>query len=134
LGLFALRLAIPGYLIHSTTKINGIGMRVSHGCIRMYPADIEEFFAMVRVDTPVNIVNQPVKVGWHRNTLYLEAHPPLEELPMNYEQRLYTALSLIEQASGGKMPVVKGSVLRLALENMTGLPVAIYERPAGQAQ
>lgn len=133
LGLFAFRLGIPGYLIHSTNKTNGVGMRVSHGCIRMYPADIEQFFPMVKVGTPVHIVNQPIKVGWYHDTLYLEAYPQMEETPATYEQRLHSALSLIEQANGGKMPVIKGSVLKLAMEKATGIPVAIYERPANTA-
>lgn len=129
LGLYAFRLGIPGYLIHSTNKTNGVGMRVSHGCIRMYPADIEEFFPMVKVGTQVNIVNQPIKVGWYHDTLYMEVYPEMEETPATYEQRLHSALDLIEQANGGKMPVIKGSVLRLALEKATGIPVAVYERP-----
>lgn len=41
LGRYAMRLGIPGYLIHSTNKPYGVGMRVTHGCIRMYPEDIE---------------------------------------------------------------------------------------------
>lgn len=129
LGLFAFRLGIPGYLIHSTNVVNGVGMRVSHGCIRMYPADIEEFFPMVAVGTPVNIVNQPIKVGWYHDTLYMETYPQMEEYPASYEQRLNTALNLIEQANGGKMPVIKGAVLKLAVEKASGIPVAIYERP-----
>ncbi|MGR8930939.1 MAG: L,D-transpeptidase family protein [Gammaproteobacteria bacterium] len=133
LGLFAFRLGIPGYLIHSTQKTNGIGMRVSHGCMRMYPADIEQFFPTVKVGTQVNIVNQPVKVGWYRDTLYMEVYPDLEETPQTYEQRIESALNLIEQANGGKMPVIKGSVLKLALQNPSGLPIAIYERPATPA-
>ena len=134
LGLFAFRLGIPGYLIHSTTKTNGIGMRVSHGCMRMYPADIEQFFPTVKVGTQVNIVNQSIKVGWYHDTLYMESYPEMEETPATYEQRLHRALSLIEQANGGQMPVVKGSILKLALEKPTGIPVAIYERPASTAQ
>lgn len=130
LGLFAFRLGIPGYLIHSTNKTNGVGMRVSHGCIRMYPADIEQFFPMVKVGTQVNIVNQPIKVGWYHDTLYMEVFPEMEETPASYEQRLHSALNLIEQANGGQMPVVKGSVLKLAVEKATGIPVAIYERPS----
>lgn len=130
LGLFAFRLGIPGYLIHSTNKTNGVGMRVSHGCIRMYPADIEQFFPMVKVGTSVNIVNQPIKVGWYRDTLYMEVYPQMEETPATYEQRLHSALSLIEQANGGQMPVIKGSVLKLALEKPSGIPVAVYERPS----
>lgn len=130
LGLFAFRLGIPGYLIHSTQKTNGIGMRVSHGCMRMYPEDIEQFFPMVKVGTSVNIVNQPIKVGWYHDTLYLEVYPELEETPATYEQRLHSALNLIEQSNGGQMPIIKGSVLKLAIEKATGIPVAVYERPS----
>ncbi|QWF70926.1 L,D-transpeptidase family protein [Methylomonas paludis] len=129
LGLFAFRLGIPGYLIHSTNKVNGVGMRVSHGCIRMYPADIEQFFPMVKVGTQVNIVNQPIKVGWYHDTLYLEAYPEMEETPTSFEQRLHSALDIIERANGGKMPVIKGSILKAALEKQSGTPIALYQRP-----
>lgn len=134
LGLFAFRLGIPGYLIHSTQKTNGIGMRVSHGCMRMYPADIERFFPMVKVGTSVNIVNQPIKVGWYHDTLYMEVYPEMEETPATFEQRLHSALNLIEQANGGQMPIIKGSILKSALEKPTGLPVAIFERPSQSTQ
>lgn len=133
LGLFAMRLGISGYLMHSTQKTNGIGMRVSHGCIRMYPSDIEQFFPTVKVGTSVNIVNQAVKVGWYHDTLYMEVYPELEEMPATYEQRLHVALNLIEQANAGQMPVIKGSILKLALEQPTGIPVAIYERSSQAA-
>jgi L,D-transpeptidase ErfK/SrfK len=129
LGLFAFHLGIPGYLIHSTNRVNGVGMRVSHGCIRMYPDDIEQFFPLVKPGTQVNLVNQPIKVGWHHDTLYLETYPELEENPVSFEQRLHTALALIERANGGKMPVIKGSVLKAALEKPTAWPIAIYQRP-----
>lgn len=80
MGLFAMRLAIPGgsYLIHGTNKPAGIGMQVTHGCMRLYPEHIEELFKMVAVDTPVRLVNQPHKVGWSDGHLYVEVHPPLE--------------------------------------------------------
>ena len=41
LGEFALRLGRPGYLIHGTNKPYGVGMRVTHGCVRLLPEDIE---------------------------------------------------------------------------------------------
>lgn len=78
LGAFAMRLGLPGYLIHSTNKPAGVGMRVTHGCIRMFPEDIEYLFARVGVNTPVRIINQPVKMGWQGDRLVLEAHPVLE--------------------------------------------------------
>ncbi len=81
LGRYALRLARPGYLIHGTNKPYGIGMRVTHGCIRLTPEDIEQLFQVVGVGTPVQIVHQPFKLGWQAGMLYLEVHPPLEADP-----------------------------------------------------
>jgi L,D-transpeptidase ErfK/SrfK len=82
LGAHALRLGLPGYLIHGTNKPSGVGMRVTHGCIRMFPEDIEALYKMVPAGTPVHLVNQPYKLGWGDAGLYLEAHPPLLELPV----------------------------------------------------
>ena len=79
LGNHALRLMIPGYLIHGTNKPSGVGMRVTHGCIRMFPEDIESLFTDVPVGTAVRIVNQPVKLGRVGNDLFIEAHPVLPE-------------------------------------------------------
>ena len=80
LGRYAMRLAIRGdYLIHGTNKPAGVGMRVSHGCIRMNPEDIEWLFPQVAIGTPVHIVNQPLLLGAAGDALYLEAHPALEE-------------------------------------------------------
>jgi L,D-transpeptidase ErfK/SrfK len=79
LGAFALRLGFPSYLIHGTNKPSGIGMRVSHGCVQLFPEDIESLFSEVAVGTPVRIVNQPRLVGWQAGNLYLEVHPALED-------------------------------------------------------
>jgi L,D-transpeptidase ErfK/SrfK len=80
LGAYAMRLAIPGdYLIHGTNKPAGVGMRISHGCIRMNPDDIEWLYPQVPIGLPVHIVNQPVLIGIAGGELYLEAHAGLEE-------------------------------------------------------
>ena len=130
LGLYKMTLGIPGYLIHSTNKPYGVGMRVSHGCIRMYPEDIERLFPEIPIGTPVHIVNQPIKVGWLNNTLYIEVHPELEgEGDADYGLLLEQALNLIEQANGNKTPVLDGAALRRALEKLNGKPVAIFHRP-----
>ncbi len=78
LGTRAMRLSLPGYLIHGTNRPAGVGMRVSHGCIRMFPEDIEFLFQHVNVNTPVRIINVPVKLGWDGETLVAEVHPVLE--------------------------------------------------------
>lgn len=79
LGGHRIRLDIPGgaYLIHGTNDPRGIGMRVTHGCIRMFPEDVESLFERVPVGTQVHIINQPVKAGWLEGDLYVEAHPVL---------------------------------------------------------
>ncbi len=128
LGLFAIRLGIPGYLIHSTNKPYGVGMRVSHGCIRMYPTDIEQLFPEIPVGTPVNIVNQPIKVGWLNNILYIQVYPPLEAESTSYEDYLQKALDLIEKANNNQIPVLNGEKLTRALKERNGKPVAIFQR------
>lgn len=125
LGLFAFRLGIPGYLLHSTNKPQGVGMQVSHGCMRLYPKDIEQMFPAVAVGTPVNIINQPVKVGWSNGHLYIESHPNLEGEETSYQQRLEITLNLIEKASSYQPVSINGEALRTALEESNGLPAII---------
>jgi L,D-transpeptidase ErfK/SrfK len=74
-----MKLALPGYLIHGTNRPSGIGMQVTHGCIRMFPEDIEILYKATSVGTRVHIVNQPFKAGWLGDELHLEVHPSLEE-------------------------------------------------------
>jgi L,D-transpeptidase ErfK/SrfK len=87
LGGYRLRLSNPSYLIHGTNKPWGVGMPVSSGCMRMFPESIEHLFGRVEVGTPVRVVNQPYKVGWLGDRLFLEVHagdakthPPVREL------------------------------------------------------
>jgi len=78
LGTRALRLGLPGYLIHGTNRPAGVGMRVSHGCVRMFPEDVEFLFDRIKVKTPVRIINVPIKMGWDGEVLVAEVHPLLE--------------------------------------------------------
>jgi len=78
LGKFALRVGHTSYLIHGTNKPAGVGLRVSHGCIRLYPDHIAELAANVDVDTPVNIINQPIKLGRIDGTLHIQANRPAD--------------------------------------------------------
>jgi L,D-transpeptidase ErfK/SrfK len=78
LGEYAMRLGLPGYLIHGTNRPAGVGMRVTHGCVRMFPEDIEFLFGKIDLNTAVRIINQPIKMGWSGNELVMEVHPVLE--------------------------------------------------------
>lgn len=79
LGRHSLRLGWPSYLIHGTNRPYGVGLRASHGCVRMYPEDIAQLYDHIPVGTPVTIVNQPEVYGWQGDTLWLQAFPVLED-------------------------------------------------------
>jgi L,D-transpeptidase ErfK/SrfK len=101
LGNYAMRLGLSGsYLIHGTNNPIAVGMAVTHGCIRMYPEDIEELFPMVAVGTPVYLVNEPVKVAWVDGQLLLEAHPPVDAQGQTGAPDLAVFEGLLEQALG----------------------------------
>ncbi len=80
LGNRAMNLGWPSYLIHGTNKPAGVGLRASHGCIRMYPEDIEIVFDRIPVGTKVNVVHQALLYRWHGDSLYVQSYPPHEEL------------------------------------------------------
>jgi L,D-transpeptidase ErfK/SrfK len=133
LGAFALTLTLPGYLIHGTNMPAGVGMRASHGCIRMYPEDIQALFERVSRGTPVRIIDEPVLAGWQDDVLYLEVHPALAEdtrdLAAEADRVIAAAL-----ARKGKIGVVvdAGAVAQVVAE-MRGLPfpvLASMQRPA----
>jgi L,D-transpeptidase ErfK/SrfK len=103
LGEHSLRLGLPGYLIHGTNRPSGVGMRVTHGCVRMFPEDIESLFKTVPTGTTVNIVNQPVKIGWTVDgTLYLEAHAVLSESDVDGEG---VAAAVVEEVVAQESPL-----------------------------
>ncbi len=129
LGRYAMRLGLPGYLIHSTNKPYGVGMRVTHGCVRMYPEDIEKLFDKIPTGTPVQIVNQPVKVGWLAGALFLEIHPVMDEDREKYSDFMQMVLNVIADAiaeSGTDHQVaLNGRAIRTAIGEQHGMPVLI---------
>jgi L,D-transpeptidase ErfK/SrfK len=130
LGEHALRLGIPGgYLIHGTNKPSGVGMRVTHGCIRMFPEDIEALFTLVEPGTPVHIVNQPYKLGWGSDGLYLEAHLPLGE-----ESEAATAIAteltrLFVVATESRAAEVSWDSAELVMQAARGIPEFVSVSP-----
>lgn len=130
LGRHAMRLALRGdYLIHGTNKPAGIGMRASHGCIRMNPGHIEWLYPKVPIGMPVHIVNQPLLVGSAGGELLVEAHPALEE-----DQARRTA-ALLEQVGDRLAKLDPGAMVdyaRLAriVNERRGIPVSVMARGA----
>jgi L,D-transpeptidase ErfK/SrfK len=79
LGRHAFYLQWPSYLIHGTNKPAGVGLRSSHGCIRLYPEDIAQLFDMVPIGTQVRVVNQPFVFGWAGDNLFMQPLDVLED-------------------------------------------------------
>jgi len=104
LGRHMMRLGWPSYLVHGTNKAYGVGMRASHGCIRLYPEDIEGLFDMVPVGTPVTVVNQPYLLGWSGDVLLVQAYGPLEDDERNWE---HGPASLRKKGAKSKSPLWK---------------------------
>jgi L,D-transpeptidase ErfK/SrfK len=126
LGNYAMRLGLNGsYLIHGTNNPIAVGMAVTHGCIRMYPEDIEELFPMVAVGTPVYLVNEPVKVAWVEGQLLLEAHPPVDAEGQTREPDLAIFEGLLQQALGESVVAIHWDRARAELGQARGMPAVV---------
>lgn len=93
LGAYRMTLGWPSYLIHGTNKPYGVGMRSSHGCIRFYPEDIAELYDQIPIGTKVTVVNQPFVFGWHRDAMYVQAFPVLEDDEREHPKAAETLLN-----------------------------------------
>lgn len=126
LGDYAMRLNLTGYVVHGTNVALGAGRRVSAGCIRMDPPDIEYLFKHVEVGTPVHIVNQPFKAGWLNNQLYLEAHRPLVEQRKLYNGQYRAAVKeVITKATQGRKVDVDWPAVEKIVKAQSGVPGVI---------
>jgi L,D-transpeptidase ErfK/SrfK len=102
LGAHMFRLGWPSYLVHGTNKPYGVGMRSSHGCVRLYPEDIEILFESVPIGTQVRVVNQPYLLGWAGERLYVQAYGPLEDDKRDWE---HGPKSLLKKSAKSKNPL-----------------------------
>ena len=127
LGAYAMRLAItPGaYLIHGTNNPLAVGMAVTHGCMRMYPEDVEALFPLVPVGTKVRILNEPVKTAFVDGELLLEAHPPVDAEGQTYEPNLELFSQLLDKALGPTTAAVHWDFARETLQVANGLPTVV---------
>ena len=125
LGHYRLRLNLPLYGIHGTNIPWGIGMQVTHGCIRLYPEDIERLYAMVPIGTPGQFVYQPVKIGERDGEIYIEVHPDFYGTQFNF---VGEAMRLV--AAKGLASRIDWEKLEAALEKKHGAPTRISNGPA----
>jgi L,D-transpeptidase ErfK/SrfK len=125
LGNRVMQLGLPGYLIHGTNKPAGVGMRVSHGCVRLFPEDIEYLFDQVPTGTAVRIVNQPVLLARDDTDLLLEVHPPLEENADTWLDDLPPRLQRARASLGDSQAAIDSSRVDEIIAQARGFPVSI---------
>ncbi|MEQ1560236.1 MAG: L,D-transpeptidase family protein [Methyloglobulus sp.] len=134
LGYYAMRLAIGSYLIHGTNKPFGIGMQISHGCIQMYPEDIEVLFKKVSVGTPVRVVHDPYLTAWHNNMLYLEANEPLEKWLLSKRQLKKQVIKELGKLAKQHHADVDWNKVDRVIDRADGIPTPILANSSDVAE
>jgi L,D-transpeptidase ErfK/SrfK len=129
LGTRALRLSLPGYLIHGTNQPYGVGMRVSHGCVRLYPENIELLYDLIELGESVTIINEPFLAGTQNGQIYFESHTPLEDDDVLVEQRLVNILERIETLASEQSIDFDLDRMRDAAKTQLGVPVILSGGP-----
>ncbi|MGH8219061.1 MAG: L,D-transpeptidase family protein [Steroidobacteraceae bacterium] len=133
LGDRAFYLAWPGYLIHGTNKPAGVGLRVSHGCIHLFPEDIDALFEKVPVGTSVRVINEPYVFGWQDGRLYMQAFGSLEDDPRwksNKQTKRFLAEALgprIERELARRHLRIDAELVMQLARSPRGIPVPVSE-------
>lgn len=136
MGRFALYLGWATYAIHGTNNPWSVGYRVSRGCIRLYPEGIETLYGLAGIGTPVTVVDQPLKLAWVGNELFLEIHPSLRQFDeLDREGRFspeeFPGIeAAVKEAAGDDARLVDWTIVRQSVRERPGYPVAILRLPA----
>ena len=126
MGLYALYIGRL-YAIHGTNANFGIGLRVSHGCVRLRNDDIKFLFENVPVGTRVQFINEPVKATSEPDgSRYIEVHNPLStsEDQINNNEVVPVTLNSAVQAVTSQ-PDVETAIVDQAVQNRSGMPVRL---------
>jgi L,D-transpeptidase ErfK/SrfK len=131
LGNRAMYLGWPQYLIHGTNKPFGIGRRTSSGCVRMYPEDVEYLFDQIAIGTKVTVVDQPIKLSWIGDALYIEAHPTQAQSDQIEASGRFDPIldsRVVDQVlavAGSNAPALDWSRIRQATIERRGYPIRV---------
>ncbi len=136
LGRHSMRLDKPGYLVHGTNMPWGVGMRVSHGCVRLYPENVEVLYSLVTVGEKVNIINEPYLAGTRNGELFFEGHLPLEDDAVSPEQHLQAIFEKLRDESGAfseqqemdHAEAIASEALGVPVRVLTGDTQEVFER------
>jgi len=126
LGAYRIELTLPirgSYAIHGTNNPWAVGRLVTHGCIRLYPEDIKQFFSMIRPGTKGEFIYEPVKVGVLDGKVYVEVHKDIYSFIPDLRDE---ARRVLEEAGLGSL--VDTRLLAVALRERSGVPVNVTRR------
>jgi len=120
MGNYRIDLTLPLYAIHGTNNPWAVGRLVTHGCIRLYPEDIEQLFDVIRIGSPGEFVYEPVKIGVLYGKVYVEVHEDIYKLvPDLWEE----AQRVVRESGWGDM--IDQTLLTKALMEKSGVPTDI---------
>jgi L,D-transpeptidase ErfK/SrfK len=120
MGKYRIDLTLPLYAIHDTNNPWAVGRLVTHGCIRLYPEDIAQFFDVVRVGVPGEFVYQPVKIGMLYGKVYVEVHEDIYKLVPDLWEEARKVVS-----ESGWADQVDPVLLTKALMEKSGVPIDV---------
>ena len=106
--------------IHGTNFPWGVGRRVSHGCIRLYPEHAARFYHEVERGTIVEIIYEPVKVGVRGDLVFLEVHPDIFGWIPDMEAHAWNVINA--SGAAGNVDPVK---VRQCIDALKGLPTPV---------
>jgi L,D-transpeptidase ErfK/SrfK len=134
LGRYAFYLGWPTYMIHGTNKPAGVGLRSSHGCIRLYPEDIAQLFELAPIGTEVRVVNQPYVFGWHDGALHIQAFDVLEDDKRDWKKAQAKLLNKamaerIRQELKAREEKIDWAAVAKLSEEPRGIPVSVTGGP-----
>ncbi|ELY3544933.1 L,D-transpeptidase [Cronobacter turicensis] len=126
MGLYALYIGRL-YAIHGTNANFGIGLRVSHGCVRLRNEDIKFLFENVPVGTRVQFVNEPVKATTEPDgSRYIEVHNPLSTSEDQINNNELVPITLTKAVTTvTSQSDVDQNVVEQAVQNRSGMPVRL---------
>jgi L,D-transpeptidase ErfK/SrfK len=120
LGRHRIELTLGSYAIHGTNKLWGVGMQVSHGCIRLYPEDIAALFPLVEVGGKGRFDYQPVKIGVRNGRVLVEVHEDI----YGHTPWLWVEAQAALRAAGVEAYVDQAK-LQAAIEAAAGIPTDV---------
>ena len=120
LGGYIFRLSRSSYGIHSTNMPWGVGRRVSHGCIRLYPEDIGTLYNLVPKGTLVRVTYEPIKIGYYKGDLWVQVFDDYEDLIVEPIREVMSRIAIFEGSYGPFY--INESTLQEALSLKDGIP------------